>query len=186
MTLLDKHKPCWSTLGFRYENPKKAIRYFCTPKGAWIFGSLGVDGIHYCTVPGFGDTVFVVNPSAPDDRYVMPVAENIAMFFSLIHTLHGTQMIDSMIFWSRDQFDTARTEMMAEEDPQREQEWQCLCSLCPLTDVEDPYGYVHAQCEHFDPEKIPYTRSYYENLGMTSHCGKADDFVSTMIICRKK
>ena len=36
--------------------------YFCTPKGASIFGWAGVDGIHYCFVRGFGGMVFAVSP----------------------------------------------------------------------------------------------------------------------------
>ena len=35
--------------------------YFCTPKGASIFGWPGVDGIHFCFVRGFGETVFAVS-----------------------------------------------------------------------------------------------------------------------------
>lgn len=35
--------------------------YFCTPKGASIFGWAGVDGIHFCFVRGFGETVFAVS-----------------------------------------------------------------------------------------------------------------------------
>ena len=31
--------------------------YFCTPKGASIFGWAGVDGIHFCFVRGFGGKI---------------------------------------------------------------------------------------------------------------------------------
>ena len=31
--------------------------YFCTPKGASIFGWAGVDGIHFCFVRDFGGMV---------------------------------------------------------------------------------------------------------------------------------
>ncbi len=34
------------------------VQYYCTPKDACIIGNAGVDGIHYCTVPGFGDLIF--------------------------------------------------------------------------------------------------------------------------------
>ena len=36
--------------------------YFCTPKGASIFGWAGVDGIHFCFIRGFGGMVFAVSP----------------------------------------------------------------------------------------------------------------------------
>ena len=42
--------------------------YFCTPKGASIFGWVGVDGIHFCFIRGFGSMVFAISPmnSAPN------------------------------------------------------------------------------------------------------------------------
>ena len=48
--------------------------YFCTPKGASIIGRTGVDGVHYCFVRGFGETVFVVMPMNEPNEYVKPVA----------------------------------------------------------------------------------------------------------------
>lgn len=182
----EKIKPCWTALGLRYENPRKAVRYFCTPQKARIFASLGVDGIHYCTISAFGDTVFVVNPSASEGRYVMPVAENAAMFFSLIHTLHGTQLIDQMVSWDKEMFRDAWENLRLESDPVREQEWQSMCAAFPVPDMEDPYGYVHALCAAFDPADVPYTEEYYETLGLTPRKSKEYDFISTMVIYREK
>lgn len=182
----EKTKPCWIALGLRYENPRKAVRYFCTPQKARIFASLGVDGIHYCTIPHFGNTVFVVNPSASEGRYVMPVAESAAMFFSLIRTLHGTQLIDQMVSWDKETFRDAWENLRSESDPAREQEWQSMCAAFPVPDMEDPYGYVHALCAAFDPADVPYTEEYYETLGLTPRKSKEYDFVSTMVIYREK
>lgn len=47
-------------LGLIMDGPFEA--YFCTPKGARIFARSGVDGIHFCFVRGFGETVFAVSP----------------------------------------------------------------------------------------------------------------------------
>ena len=44
------------------ERRKDCVPYFCTPRGASVFGWAGVDGIHYCFIRGFGDTVFAVSP----------------------------------------------------------------------------------------------------------------------------
>ena len=52
-----------------YEN------YYCTPKDAVILGSAGVDGIHYCTIPEFGEVIFAVNPMDFGDC-VHPIAKN--------------------------------------------------------------------------------------------------------------
>lgn len=182
----EETKPCWVALGLRYENSRKAVRYFCTPQKTRIFASLGVDGIHYCTIPHFGNTVFVVNPSASEGRYVMPVAENAAMFFSLIRTLHGTQLIDQMVSWDKETFRDAWENLRSESDPAREQEWQSMCAAFSVPDMADPYGYVHALCAAFDPADVPYTEEYYETLGLTPRKNKEYDFVSTMVIYREK
>lgn len=60
-------KRSFFNLGLRYESPAKAVRYFCTPKKAEIFASLGVGGIHFCTIPSFGELVFAVVPEALTD-----------------------------------------------------------------------------------------------------------------------
>ena len=39
--------PDWMDIGLRHETKKTAEPYFCTPKGAEIFASLGVGGVHY-------------------------------------------------------------------------------------------------------------------------------------------
>lgn len=44
--------------------------YFCTPKGASVFGWTGVDGIHFCFVRGFGGMVFAVSPANTFPNYV--------------------------------------------------------------------------------------------------------------------
>lgn len=49
--------------------------YFCTPKGASVFGWTGVDGIHFCFVRGFGGMVFAVSPANTFPNYVHPLAK---------------------------------------------------------------------------------------------------------------
>ena len=49
--------------------------YYCTPKKAQIIASSGVDGIHYCTVPQFGEMIFAVSPMNFGDC-VHPIARN--------------------------------------------------------------------------------------------------------------
>lgn len=41
---------------------RENTQYFCTPKGASVFGWAGTDGIHFCFIRGFGGMVFSVNP----------------------------------------------------------------------------------------------------------------------------
>ena len=58
--------------------------YFCTPKGASVFGWTGVDGIHFCFVRGFGGMVFAVSPANTFPNYVHPLAKNFADFLRLL------------------------------------------------------------------------------------------------------
>ena len=58
--------------------------YFCTTKGASIFGWAGVDGIHFCFIRGFGSMVFAVSPMNSAPNYVHPVALNYADFLRLL------------------------------------------------------------------------------------------------------
>lgn len=58
--------------------------YFCTPKGASIFGWAGVDGIHYCFVRGFGGMVFAVSPMNSAQDFVHPIARDFADFLRLL------------------------------------------------------------------------------------------------------
>ena len=62
-----------------------AYPYFCTPRGANIFGWAGVDGIHFCFIRGFGEMVFAVSPmnTAPD--FVHPLARTFADFLRLLY-----------------------------------------------------------------------------------------------------
>ena len=55
---------------------RENTQYFCTPKGASVFGWAGTDGIHFCFIRGFGGMVFSVNPMNESQRYVHPLAKD--------------------------------------------------------------------------------------------------------------
>ena len=58
-----------------WETEGAFIPYFCTPRGAKVLGWAGVDGIHYCTIRGFGEMIFAVSLMNIGD-YVHPIARN--------------------------------------------------------------------------------------------------------------
>lgn len=180
---LKKEKRSYEALGLQYEDPKKAVRYFCTPEGAWIFGSLGVDGIHYCTIPSLGDAVYVVNPMPADDRYVLPVAKNLAAFCGLVCAMGGCHLLDQMTGWDRARFDEALAEMQASDSPEREKEAAALREISGCQIPSDPWGAVHALCDGFDPAVVPRAAEYYETLGLVPHEKKEKtyDFVSVIV-----
>ena len=51
-----------------------ASRYCCEPIGGKTFAALGVDGVHFCFIDGFGEMVFSVNPYAYKNQDVNPLA----------------------------------------------------------------------------------------------------------------
>lgn len=179
---MKKDKKSLPWLDFQYEDPKKAVRYFCTPKGAVVFGSLGVDGVHYCLIPSLGERVFVVNPSPADDRYVLPVAADLAEFCGLVCAMGGCNLLDQMTGWDRETFEKNWAEMPSEEKAQREVEISYLAEISGCEPVADPWGTVHGQCDGFDPTTVPYTAEYYDTLGLTPHESKGEyDFVSVIV-----
>ena len=79
-------------LGLIMDGPFEA--YFCTPKGARIFARSGVDGIHFCFVRGFGETVFAVSPMNGRENCVHPVAKSFRDFLRLLLALHDAAAIE--------------------------------------------------------------------------------------------
>lgn len=63
--------------------------YFCTPKGASIFGWAGVDGIHYCFVRGFGGMVFAVSPMKIGTGLCSPDSKRLRGFPAFASCLRG-------------------------------------------------------------------------------------------------
>ena len=64
-------------------------RYDCTPENAYVFAGTGVDGIHFCIVPGKGyedielSPVYVVSPMMPD-HLVELAASNFQDFIDVL------------------------------------------------------------------------------------------------------
>ena len=75
--------------------------YFCTPKGASVFGWTGVDGIHFCFVRGFGGMVFAVSPANTFPNYVHPLAKNFADFLRLLLACGDVAALEQAWMWDK-------------------------------------------------------------------------------------
>ena len=159
-----QEKPDLYDIGLRYESERSAVHYFCTPKGADIFASLGVDGIHYCTIPSLGETVFVVTPSPLGDDYVYPVANHFREFLDLVVALHGTELIDQIPVFSRERLDSMLKEHIESETKERKAALEYLKNVFYASALPNPFDHVLALCQSFDVSKIRYTKEYYETL----------------------
>ena len=79
------------------------VTYYCTPKDAHIIGWAGVDGIHYCTIPEFGEMIFAVSPMNFGDC-VHPIARNFEDLLSLLLFCADMAVWEQCYAWDEEQF----------------------------------------------------------------------------------
>ncbi len=161
MTMYDKFKKLdidFSRLGLGQGDTQSD--YFCAPKGAKVIGWEGVDGIHYCFVKGFGETVFAVNPSNTPGDCVHPLAHNFEDFLRLLLACGSTAAVEQTWMWNRKEFDA----FLESYPPDFEQRAALdeLRDKLSLTPMDDPYEYIKKVQSSFDYGKIPYSKEYYE------------------------
>lgn len=135
--------------------------YFCTPKGASVFGWTGADGVHFCFIRGFGETVFSVSPmnAAPD--YVHPLAESFTDFLRLLLACGDAAALEQTWMWDKPQF-----EAFLRDNPPTEEQKKTLAMIADrmkLTPMEQPWEYIRALQTSFDYSKLRYTEDYYDN-----------------------
>lgn len=129
--------------------------YFCTPKGACIFGWAGVDGIHYCFIRGFGNMIFAVSPMNAAPNYVHPIAENFETLLRLLLACGDAAALEQAWQWKEEEFNA----FLAENPPTEEGEGilKEIVKKLKLSPMEHPWQYLHALQESFDYGKIKYT-----------------------------
>lgn len=134
--------------------------YFCTPKGARIIGSAGVDGIHFCFIRGFGEMVFSVSPMNLPGDYVHPIARSFADLLRLILACGDIATIEQAHLWDRNRFDS----FLKENAPTPEQKaiLEKLKKVFSLSPIDDPFKYIKDLQSDFDYSRIKYTPEYYD------------------------
>lgn len=139
--------------------------YFCTPVGAKVFG-WECEGIHYCFIEGFGETVFAVNPETAEEHYVRPLAENFEKFISLLLACKSTTAAEQISGWSKEQFE----HFVEHEDDnyaqKRERVLKTIESQLGIKPLENPFEYVKSIQRNFNYEKLQYSAEYYDVLGI--------------------
>ncbi len=147
-----------SHIGF--QRGEKESGYFCTPVLSKVIGWAGVDGIHFCTTHGFGETVFAVSPANCPGEYVHPVAKNFEDFLRLILACHDTAAIEQCWFMDREVF-----EGFVDENQPTEEAQKCLDAIrkkYKLTPMEDPFAYIQNIQNGFDYGLLKFPPEYYE------------------------
>lgn len=142
------------------EQGREFCPYFCTPKGAEIIGWAGVDGIHYCTVPEFGETIFAVSPMNFGD-YVHPIARSFRDLLELLLSCGDMAALEQCYAWDEEQYKAFLIDC-----PITRAQQVVLDTLKAEFELEpagDVFGYVKKLQREFDLSKIPYTEDYYDS-----------------------
>ena len=141
-------------LGLIMDGPFEA--YFCTPKGARLFARSGVDGIHFCFVRGFGETVFAVSPMNGRENCVHPVAKSFRDFLRLLLALHDAAAIEQAWQWNAAQ----------QEHPSSDEQLAALDKLVftfHLRPMAEPWKYIHTVQSGFDYGKLRFSEEFYDS-----------------------
>ena len=137
--------------------------YFCTPKGARIFARSGVDGIHFCFVRGFGETVFAVSPMNGRDGCVHPVAKSFRDFLRLLLALHDALAIEQAWQWNAAQLEDF--EQKHPSDDEQKAVLEKIARTFHLRPMAEPWKYIHTVQSGFDYGKLRFSAEFYETVG---------------------
>ncbi|MBE6813756.1 MAG: sodium ion-translocating decarboxylase subunit beta [Ruminococcaceae bacterium] len=133
--------------------------YYCTPKKAQILASSGVDGIHYCIIPQFGEIIFAVSPMNFGDC-VHPIARNFEDLLCLLLHCGDIAALEQCYAWDEEQYKAFLTDNPATEKQQAV--LSEIKSKCGLEPISDSFAYVKELQAEFDLSQIPYTEDYYD------------------------
>lgn len=141
------------------------VHYFCTPENAECFASVGVDGIHYCLLPG-EETVYVVRPCCCEEgRYVLPVAGNFREFLSFLLYCGNEAAIEQSVNWDASAFH----DFLSQEEKQITPEARAaLDAVTAAFDLEpqEPFEKVKALQAGFNPAVLMFSDEYYDIMGL--------------------
>ena len=135
--------------------------YFCTPKGARVFGCSGVDGIHFCFVRGFGETVFAVSPMNGREGCVHPAAKTFRDFLRLLLALHDAAAIEQAWQWN-----AAQLEDFEQKHPSSDAQravLEIIAGTFGLRPMAEPWKYIHTVQAGFDYGKLRFSEEFYDD-----------------------
>jgi len=135
------------------------VTYYCTPRDAQIIGWAGTDGIHYCTIPEFGETVFAVSPMNFGDC-VHPIARSFEDLLRLLLSCADMAALEQCYAWDEEQFKAFLIDFPATKE--QKAVLDTLKREFGLEPIENAFAYVKELQSQFDLSQIPYTEDYYD------------------------
>ena len=133
--------------------------YYCTPKNAQVLAASGVDGIHYCIIPQFGEIIFAVSPMNFGDC-VHPIARNFEDLLRLLLHCGDIAALEQCYAWDEEQYKAFLTDYSPTEKQQAVLDE--IKNKCGLEPVSDSFAYVKELQAEFDLSEIQYTEDYYD------------------------
>ncbi|MBQ8783574.1 MAG: hypothetical protein IJZ57_07375 [Clostridia bacterium] len=133
--------------------------YYCTPKKAQIIASSGIDGIHYCTIPQFGEIIFAVSPMNFGDC-VHPISRSFEDLLRLLLHCGDIAALEQCYAWDEEQYKAFLIDC-----PITEKQQAILDEIkneCGLEPIVDSFSYVKELQAEFDLSQIPYTEDYFD------------------------
>ncbi len=132
--------------------------YYCTPVNANIIGWAGVDGIHYCTIPQFGDMIFSVNPMNSGDC-VHPIAACFEDLIALLLSCGSIDALEQCHSFNKPQFEAyLQNQKVTSEQTELLERLKKEFKIKPIKNV---FRYLKKLQSDFDYDQIPYTDDYY-------------------------
>lgn len=133
--------------------------YYCTPKKAQIIASSGVDGIHFCTIPQFGEIIFAVSPMN-FGNCVHPIARSFEDLLRLLLHCGDIAALEQCYAWDEEQYKAFLIDCPITEKQQAILDE--IKNKCGLEPIVDSFSYVKELQAEFDLSQIPYAEDYYD------------------------
>lgn len=146
-----------SPLGFAQSGD--AERYYCTPENADILATAGVDGIHFCTIPQYGEIIFAVSPMNFGDC-VHPIARNFEDLLRLLLHCSDVAALEQCYAWDEEQFKAFLVDCPATAEQKAILDE--IKSRCNLEPIADSFAYVKKLQSECDLSQIIYAEDYYD------------------------
>lgn len=119
-----------------------------------------MDGIHFCFVRGWGETVFAVSPMNGAGEYVHPIARNFDDLLRLLLSCGDSAALEQAWQWDEAQFNA----FLRENPPTSEQRdaMNAIAARTGLSPMASPWQYLHELQSGFDYGKLKFTEDFYD------------------------
>ena len=129
---------------------------WCYPKNATPIGF--ENGIMYCFIKGYKETVFAANPESCADINVYPLARSFEDFLGLVLACGSANPPEQIIWMSRKQFEEHLKKSLEILTNETQAVLKRIREELGITPIENPYDYVKEVQKDFDYSNIKFRK----------------------------